>query len=136
MGSGKKINVSKKPATLKVDVAQNLFLQPSPQDVSEVWVSHIPLCAQGHACPLMLGMLFYTDSIVYFCIEQTCTLTVKSAFPNKAAIASESKQHSTAADQLTRQKVQLSTQEQQNSSHTNDNPTNAISQETGSELHH
>jgi len=37
MGSGKKINVSKKPATLKVDVAQNLFLQQSSQDVSQVY---------------------------------------------------------------------------------------------------
>jgi len=46
MGSGKNTNVSKKPATLKVDVAQNLFLQSPPQDVSQVQVSHIPFCAR------------------------------------------------------------------------------------------
>ena len=39
-------------------------------------------------------------------VPQNCTLTATPAFPNKAAIASESKQNSTAADQVTRQKVQ------------------------------
>ena len=60
MGSGKKINVSKKPATLKVDVAQNLFLQTTPQDVSQAWIKHIPFrTLYYYTCHLMLKMLFH-----------------------------------------------------------------------------